>query len=201
MRSVNRDVVSIAVREDACESGASGVTPMPCQSSTPPEAATAALRALADRLRVGIRRQAFDHRNAAAGDAPDMMAEEMDRRSARFQDRRIDVLRCGRAVRPCGPRRCEGRRGRLADHGAGDIEIVAIFVGARADDGIVEGDGIGFARHDVIAEFRAAGQLIGRAGPDRLGSRALHRVRISLRAPLTISGIACLRAADPDRRG
>ena len=77
---------------------------------------------------------------------------------------------------------------RLADHRAGDIEIVAIFVGARADDRIVEGDGVGFTRNDVIAEARATRQS-DRARRSRSAWRpALRRARASLCAPLMISG-------------
>ncbi len=57
-----------------------------------------------------------------------------------------------------------GKGGKAGD-GAGHVEIVAIFVGAGADGGIVKGHGIGFAHGDVVAEFRAARELVGRAGP------------------------------------
>jgi hypothetical protein len=59
---------------------------------------------------------------------------------------------------------------RLAHQRAGDIEIVAIFVGAGADNGIVISNRIGFADRDVIAEFGATRQLIGRAGPGGLAA-------------------------------
>ena len=52
-----------------------------------------------------------------------------------------------------------------ASERAGDVEIVAILVGAGTGNRIVIGDGVGFTSCNVIAEFRAAGMLIGRTGP------------------------------------
>ena len=52
-----------------------------------------------------------------------------------------------------------------AGDGAGHVEIVAIFVGAGSDCGIVESHCIGFSHGDVVAKLWAAGELVGRAGP------------------------------------
>src|SRR5829696_8107897 len=56
----------------------------------------------------------------------------------------------------------------LADQSAGDIEVIAVFVGAGTDNGIIEGYGIGFSDYDMLAQFWPAGELVGRTGPNRL---------------------------------
>ena len=40
---------------------------------------------------------------------------------------------------------------------AGDVEVVAVFVGPRADDRVVVGHGIALAHRDVLAALRATG--------------------------------------------
>ena len=47
--------------------------------------------------------------------------------------------------------------GRLADKRAGDIEIIAIFVGPRPDHRIVIGHRIGFGGYDLRPELRSPG--------------------------------------------
>ena len=69
--------------------------------------------------------------------------------------------------------RLQSGEGHLAHQSAGDIEIIAILVGAGTGDGIVEAHGIAFARDDLVAELRPAGQVIGRAGPGRLAAQRL----------------------------
>lgn len=56
------------------------------------------------------------------------------------------------------------RKRRFADHGAGGVEIIAVFVGAAADHRVVIGNGIGLAHRDMFAKAWTARQLIGRAG-------------------------------------
>ena len=104
-------------------------------------------------------------------------------------ERRLAVLV---AMQP-GIRRKAGQR-------AGDVEIVAIFVGARAHHRIVIGDGVGLAHRDVVAEARPAGQLVGRAGPGRPACPAVRRDASVRRRPRPSPGPPRAAAAT-DRQG
>ena len=115
----------------------------------------------------GICRDPGDDRNALPGNAADMMAEQMIEQIAAAE---IIVNRSDIEMKFAGAGRLFVQAGerRLADQSAGDIEIIAVFVGAGTDDGIIEGYGIGFSHHDMLAQFWPAGKLVGRTGPNRL---------------------------------
>src|SRR5688572_12713199 len=101
------------------------------------------------------------YRNALSGDLAKVMAEQMveyvlPQESSR-QRRDIEV-------HFTGARFIEMQAGqrRLADKSAGDIEIIAVLVGAGAQDGVVKSDCVRFARYDMVTETGAARQLIRR---------------------------------------
>ena len=131
--------------------------------------------------------KAGDHRHAPPGKpprmVPDQMGEDVLPAPGFGQARGIDVQFGTAALIAVQP-----GIGREAGQRAGHVKVVAILVGPRPHDGVVVGDGIGFADRNVVAKLRPARQLVGRAGPCGLCSQplvkmhqrggALHHLRV-----------------------
>src|SRR5215216_1054472 len=60
--------------------------------------------------------------------------------------------------------------GRATSERTADIKVVAITVGARADNGVCEGDRVRFRPSNLLAEAGGVLRLIGSAGECRLGA-------------------------------
>src|SRR5215217_5458854 len=60
--------------------------------------------------------------------------------------------------------------GRATSERTADIKVVAITIGARADNGVCEGDRVRFRPSDLLAEAGGVLRLIGSAGECRLGA-------------------------------
>ncbi len=66
--------------------------------------------------------------------------------------------------------------GRVADDGAGDVEKIAVAVGARAEHRVAEDDRVGLAPGDIAAQRRPVPGLVGRAGPALLAAELAIRL-------------------------